>query len=400
MFFRRGAEGYFPVPEITVSVDKTLPLGTYSLQFDMEKGFFFQPIDGFELPKKLYGDVKEKTDRILNTFLDRPGGTGVLLAGEKGSGKSLLGKNIAIEAGKRFGMPTIVIGHPFGGEGFNTLIQGIKQDAIIFFDEFEKIYREKIDDRKPQEALLTLLDGTYPTRKLFILTTNDIYGIDSHMRNRPGRIFYLLKYKGLDKEFVREYCQDNLKNERHIDGVVTAASMFEHFNFDLLKAFVEEMNRYDEDAKSVMRLLNAIPESSGQQKYDSEFYIDGTQVPPEVYGKHEFYFDPFGSDDEDEEDEQIIVQYYPLGTLAYNAHSGGAYRKQWDEQNEGRLPPPKKDCFTQVVFTRAELKKIDHYEGTFVFEKEGDGNHNVAGKRYTLILIRKRRYSYDYLAGL
>jgi hypothetical protein len=39
---------------------------------------------------------------------------------------------------------------------------------------------------------------------------NDKFKVNQHMRNRPGRIFYMIEYKGLDKQFIREYCQDRL----------------------------------------------------------------------------------------------------------------------------------------------------------------------------------------------
>jgi hypothetical protein len=46
--------------------------------------------------------------------------------------------------------------------------------------------------------------------------------------------------------------------------------MFAQFNFDMLKALVEEMNRYDESARDALRMLNAKPEYSA----DSEFMIE------------------------------------------------------------------------------------------------------------------------------
>lgn len=260
---------------LPVKIVEALPSGTYTLKKDLS-GFYFEQIDNFELPKKVYGDLTRNRDRILNTFLDRSNATGVMLAGEKGSGKTLLGKALSIEAAATHDIPTIVLNTPYCGDEFNTLVQEMHQPAIFFFDEFEKVYSED-----SQEAILTLLDGVYPTKKLFIITTNDKWKVDRHMRNRPGRIFYMLDFAGLDREFIREYAEDNLDNKAHVNSVMVVASLFSEFNFDMLKALVEEMNRYKETAQDAMRMLNAKPEFSTRRTYDLTLLENGIKLPPE-----------------------------------------------------------------------------------------------------------------------
>jgi hypothetical protein len=104
---------------------------------------------------------------------------------------------------------------------------------------------------------------------LFVLTCNDKWRVDKHMRNRPGRIFYMLEFKGLDEAFIREYCMDNLKDAslKNIDQICQTASLFGQFNFDMLKALVEEMNRYNESPRDAMRMLNAKPEFDSGSTY-------------------------------------------------------------------------------------------------------------------------------------
>ena len=160
-----------------------LPVGNYTVKQDQFENFFLEHIEDFEVPSKLYGNIGQQTDRVINTFEKRNSSTGVLMTGEKGSGKTMLSKNICMELANA-GVPTIVINQPWHGEKFNTLIQSITQPCVILFDEFEKVY-----DSEQQEQMLTLLDGVYSGRKLFMLTCNDRWRIDSHMRNRPGRIF-------------------------------------------------------------------------------------------------------------------------------------------------------------------------------------------------------------------
>lgn len=175
-----------------------LPAGTYTVKQDPRSDeFYLENIDNFELPSKLYGDIEKTATRVYNTFMERPHGTGALLGGEKGSGKTLLTKVISERARINDSVPTLVINSPFLGEEFNQFIQHIDQPAIILFDEFEKVY-----DREQQNEILTLLDGVYPTKKLYLLTVNDEYGINKHMVNRPGRLYYRISYAGLEASFI------------------------------------------------------------------------------------------------------------------------------------------------------------------------------------------------------
>ena len=250
----------------SMDLHEQLPAGNYVVKQDPYENFFIEHIEDFTMPTKLYGDTARNTDRIINSFWNRDQSTGVMLVGEKGSGKTLLSKNISVELAKQ-GVPTIVVNADFSGDKFNTLIQSIEQPCIVFFDEFEKVY-----DRDDQEKLLTLLDGIFSSKKLFMLTSNDKWRVDDHMRNRPGRIFYMVEFKGLDAEFIREYCNDNLANKAHIDTIVNIASVFASFNFDMLKAVVEEMNRYNETPQEAMRILNVKAEFDGGTSYNVEVW--------------------------------------------------------------------------------------------------------------------------------
>lgn len=258
---------YRVASEHNLNVKNTIPVGTYVLKLDSMRGeFFLELVDNFVIDFKLYGDTTKNAKRILNTFLERPNATGVMLSGEKGSGKTLLSKKISVDAAEK-GIPTIIINHPFHGDGFNTFIQSIDFPTVIFFDEFEKVYR----DKESQEAVLTLFDGVYPTKKLFMMTVNDKFKIDVNMKNRPGRIYYMIDFTGLDVEFIREYCEDKLIHKHHIEGIMRLSSIFCRFNFDMLKAVVEEVNRYDESPRDIIKILNTKPEFDAMDSFDIEW---------------------------------------------------------------------------------------------------------------------------------
>ena len=329
-----------------------LPVGNYTVKFDkMRESFYLETIDSFEDKGKIYGDTLRRAQRVLNTFNDRSGSTGILLTGEKGSGKTLLAKMLSIK-GAELGVPTIVINSPWCGDDFNAFLQTIEQPVIILFDEFEKVY-----DREDQEKMLTLLDGVYPSKKLFVLTCNDKWRVNEHMRNRPGRIYYMMEYRGLEQEFIVEYCNDNLDNKKHIPSVCKISGLFDQFNFDMLKAMIEEMNRYDESPQEVIQYLNSRPEFSGEVKYNVSLQINGLDVKAKDLDPEIWVGNPLTSD--------IQISY-----KKYEEDSTEDWR--WDS----------------VEFNAQHLRKVDTQSSKFVFVN-GDGD------RVVLERAQEKRFHWD-----
>ena len=286
-FYLKRGNTFNVTTKENLDIRETLPVGTYSIkQNPMTGDFYLEETEGYDVSGKLYGDVEKTADRVLSTFASRPSGTGILLSGEAGSGKTMLAKVLSVE-GQRLGYPTILINQPWFGEEFNVFIQTIEQPTVIIFDEFEKVYSSE-----QQELLLTLLDGVYPSKKLFILTCNNKYRVNEHMKNRPGRIFYHLEYKGLDRDFVEEYCRDNLKDTSHTEEFLKIVSLFTSFNFDMLKALVEEVNRYGETPREAMRMLNAKPEGSEGVRFRISLFFGDIEISEEKSGQKEWEGNP------------------------------------------------------------------------------------------------------------
>ena len=347
-YFLKNGNTFKVATNEALDLHEKLPAGNYTIQKDPFGNLYLEHIGNFTAPKKIYGDCLKNTDRIINTFLNRPTTTGVMMTGEKGSGKTLLTKNVCIELAKQ-GIPTIVINAAWCGDAFNTFIQNIEQPCAILFDEFEKVY-----DRDEQEQILTLLDGVFPTKKLFLLTCNDKYRVDYHMRNRPGRIYYMLDFKGLDAEFIREYCEDNLEAKQYIDKIVTLAGLFGEFNFDMLKALVEEMNRYGETPQEALRMLNIKPEFDSGTRYDVKVTYNGRDVTEDSSMKQ---FD------------------------------GNPLRRDGIEFGFDTDPDDDAAEYKHVVFTADTLVKVDAKTGMFVFEDKG--------VRMTLTKAPVKYFNYD-----
>ncbi len=352
-YFLKQGNNYTVSKKESLDLHEHLPAGNYVIKKNEMTGqMYLEAIDKFEIKGKIYGDTVKRADRILNTFHSRPSTTGVMLTGEKGSGKTLLAKMLSVK-GYEQDVPTIVINAPWCGDAFNAFIQSIEQPVIVVFDEFEKVY-----DEHEQEAMLTLLDGVYPTKKLFVLTCNDKWRVNSHMRNRPGRIFYSMEYKGLEEGFIREYCEDNLKAKEHIDKIVGIAGTFDQFNFDMLKALVEEMNRYNETPQEAMAMLNTKPEYGDNSNYTIKLVVNGEEVKDTNYEEKEWHGNPLSK--------TVGISYKVV-------ENPGTDDECWDWES--------------IRFTPSELKKIDDNGNKYVFtNKEGT----------SLILTKVKTKSYSY----
>lgn len=290
-FFLKNGSQFYPTPEANLDIHKQLPMGTYIVKQNPQTAqLYLDSIENFTSAGKIYGNLEKRADRILNTFRDRSASTGVMLCGEKGSGKTLLARLLSLGAANN-GIPTIVINEPWCGEDFNKLIQDITQPAVIVFDEFEKVY-----DKEKQEEILTLLDGVYQSKKLFIITCNDSDRVDRHMKNRPGRIFYMIEFKGLEETFIREYCEEKLNEQTHIEAICRISNTFQSFNFDILKALVEEMNRYNESPEEALRILNATPfVEDNDEIFSIKLIVNGSAIPESNYHPSTWYTNPLMS---------------------------------------------------------------------------------------------------------
>jgi hypothetical protein len=245
-------------------------------------------------------------------------------------------------------------------------MQSLSQPTIVIFDEFEKVYSEEA-----QEDILTMLDGVFPSKKLFLFTCNNKWKVNQHMRNRPGRVFYYLEYSGLDAKFIREYCEDNLKNKENIDSVVVLSHMFDHFNFDMLASIVEEMNRYNENAHQAISMLNARPEFSAKQTFTATLTVGNSKRRLD-----------------DEKLSMNPITQPAFSVLYYDAPVPAAVEKM---KKGEKAPKPRRTrenekLWKYATFEFKDLVKVDANEGRFLYKK---GNVSVT-------LVREIAVSHSY----
>lgn len=287
MYIRTGNE-IIHTPSDDVESIKKIPKGNWLLKFNEVTGkYYLEGVADFKMPDKLYGDVDTMANRYLSTYDNTHNNLGVLLTGVKGTGKTILGKLTAMKSG----LPVVMISECFIGEEFKSFLMNIKHRCIIFIDEFEKVFNEV----ESQNTLLSVLDGTFESNKLFIFTSNNKNSINRNMLNRPGRIHYLKEYDTLSNDVIDEVIVENLNDTKHEEGLIEILNVLGTVTMDMLFSLISEMNMYKETAKESVIHLNLKPED---REYLTKVYQSGNYI-----GSEDIYRHPLNSD-------KIFIEMY------------------------------------------------------------------------------------------
>lgn len=262
----------YKLMNISGTYDK-LPVGVYTLSFNEgTKEYELDEQPSFVLPPKVYGN-HDVVHRWLKSYkVNSHKNMGIILSGIKGGGKTITAQKFCIESG----LPVIIINSPFEGADFiNFLISPKIGECIIFIDEFEKVYNtDNYYDRTKAKDLLTLMDGTYNTKLIFLLTVNT-YNLGEFFINRLGRVKYRKDFSDLDDATIDEVIDDMLINKEHRDSIKLFFSRVNMCTFDLLTNLIKEMNLFNEDALEVGKHLNLRAEPKKYnviEEYDGKEY--------------------------------------------------------------------------------------------------------------------------------
>lgn len=251
--------------------DKLDP-GIYTVNYSDMTGYYLT-IDKpkFNVPEKIFGPIELRSDRVIATYNDRDKSTGILLSGNKGSGKTLLSEiicNKMIDLGK----PIIVVNAAYKDQGFYDIIENIG-DCVLLFDEFAKKYSNQRDDNQ-QEKLLSLMDGTGSCKRLMILTENNKSLISEFIISRPGRVYYHWEYDKLDKETIMEYCEHHGVEEDIAKQIIEISNTCIEFSYDMLASLMEEYKRFSLEPLVTVKDLNIEQFGLSENKFKLVSMVD------------------------------------------------------------------------------------------------------------------------------
>lgn len=240
-----------------------LPAQAYLVNFDKMSGFYLSTFDDINIKEKVYGIHVEKCEKVLKSFKIFERNLGIILSGEKGIGKSLFAKLLAIKAIES-GYPLLIVNSYI--PGIADYLTSIQQEVVVLFDEFEKTFPSPKDKDvcDPQAEMLTLFDGLSQGKKMFVVTCNELHNLNDYLVNRPGRFHYHFRFEYPTNEEISAYLKDKIPSTAfgEIDKVVKFAQKI-NLNYDCLRAIAFELSTGSsfEDAIKDLNILNLYSES-------------------------------------------------------------------------------------------------------------------------------------------
>jgi hypothetical protein len=235
-----------------------LPPKVYTVEYSQMRGYYLNITkDQLELPPKIYGNTPLRVRKCIDTYKSRSASTGILLTGDKGTGKTLLMSLLANQAIVQLNIPVLLIKDAYTGSQFTSFIEMIGE-CVLVFDEFGKMYRASRhnEGEVSQTSLLSLMDGVDKTKRMFIFTENSELDINDFILNRPSRVYYHFKYRKLDEASVIGYCTDTNISKAIQQDIVELSRRSRIFSFDMLQTIVQEHKRFNLPVADIINDLN------------------------------------------------------------------------------------------------------------------------------------------------
>lgn len=230
---------------------KEFPNGVYLVKENMF-GTYFEKTDDIILPEKIYSNDEKFVEHVIHTWNNNDGSMGVYMVGKKGLGKSFTSSLIC----KKVNIPVFKIS---GGISKSVLddLNKIKQNHIIFIDEFEKNFNEDSSEENivTQQDFLSFLDNgsLLNSKRLFIINSNEM--VNQYFINRPSRLRYVREYESLDENVAREIINDRLENSTFLDDILENIEL-DQINIDILIKIIDEINIHNKPYSSFKEFFN------------------------------------------------------------------------------------------------------------------------------------------------
>ena len=299
-------------------IEKKFKPKNYLFNFNADTGnCWLEDLESFKVPEKIYDVSSNLREMIKTAFNHYNKNQGVLLSGNKGQGKSLTGKLLCNEVN----LPIIIINKPIPlSVNFIGFFNQIKQDYVLFVDEFEKLFKQgnshsekDVNGFHGQDIFLSFMDGvlTNEHKILFLLTANE--SVNEYFINRPSRIKFLHEYSELPEELFNMITDDLLDNKEFKNDLEANISLL-NLNIDLLISIINDINLFNKPFSEFKEYYNYKFEEykyevyhiiNGKEKLDGFFssnrrikpndrYIHGMEVNNMVkFSKEEIMFNSY-----------------------------------------------------------------------------------------------------------
>ena len=194
----------------------------------------------FDLPTKLYTPKSDEKfiNKVLTSYEAQDKAMGVLLAGTKGTGKTVLAKRIA----KMSNMPILTVDNTFHPSYMRKLFNKLENTPMcVIFDEFDKM-----GERYDSDQILRVLDGISSSGKhLILFTCNDVDMVNNYMLDRCGRVRYYREFDEMGPSMISEILTDRLNDKSEVRPLTDfIVANFGLLSFDNVASFADEVNLF------------------------------------------------------------------------------------------------------------------------------------------------------------
>lgn len=224
----------------------------YNVKYSRFNGdISFEPAKMFTLPNKIYSTAKDDAfiEKVLTKYKAVDSGVlGVMLSGLKGSGKTVMLKQIAIKSE----LPIVLLDREFPEYKFKSLFQGLVNTEVCFvFDEIDKN-----DSDFEMSDLLQVLDGMNTVgKKLMLFACNDDKKVSEFLVDRCSRVRYWKRFDKMSEEMIKQVVKDLIIEEAKMDEISDFIyTHFECVSFDNILSFVDEIKSFPD--QSLEELFN------------------------------------------------------------------------------------------------------------------------------------------------
>ena len=244
----------------------------YDLKWDDWSDMAYLAENGeLNLPSKIYELNEDKIfkKRVLNSFNNHKNSIGVMLAGTKGTGKTMLAKVIAKESN----LPIIIVDSQFPTNRLIGFFKQFSTPVCVIFDEIEKNFNT--------ERMLDFLDGVEKTtKKLVLMTCNELDKVSEYLQDRCSRIRYVRKY-GINDNLA--FLPMLIENKEIKNAEIVRKFVEERFklpSIDNMNAFLNEVKDLEnedislDDIVKYMNINTYPPKQSSTESTSKEIETD------------------------------------------------------------------------------------------------------------------------------
>lgn len=185
-------------------IKETLNPGIYRIEETPKGEIYLNFVIGrYNPPSNIYGGIKSYVKMMVDNYKERPCGSGAILIGNKGSGKTCTAElfcNEMIDSG----IPIIQVDRACKTE---ILIKTIPKlgPCIVVMDEFGKNFTSQHGSPQiNQDSLLSLFSCSTLKKVMFIVLENEHNQLSNYIKSRPERFQFMFEFMSFGIETFDE----------------------------------------------------------------------------------------------------------------------------------------------------------------------------------------------------